>query len=352
MPNLKVVAFVKAQKMTKAILDVQFLDRDGQGSHQWAIYIGAKDNRDKPVTHDWKKYEGVVAIPDGTEKLVVAAQIYGPGDVWFDDVAAEYTDSKPTDATASNPGDSSSKRPDPDLADVDDVPSEERKAGDDPRKRYFLIGPMSDPPAPAEGYRLLILLPGGDGGADFNPFARRIAKNGLPSGYLVAQPVAISWSPEQAKEVVWPTATDKLPGVAFTTEEFVDAVIADVSRTTKVDPRFIFVLGWSSGGPPTYATSFRPGTRLTGSFVAMSVFKPERYNIPRECPRPRLLHPPLAPGLHPDGDGDRGPRRVAAVWGAGRATDLSRRPWLARGCLRRDPPGHQVARGQPCRPGD
>ena len=77
------------------------------------------------------------------------------------------------------------------AADVADVPAEERKAGEDPRKRYFLIGPSPASTAPAEGYRLLVVLPGGDGGADFHPFAKRIAKNGLPPGYLVAQLVAV-----------------------------------------------------------------------------------------------------------------------------------------------------------------
>ena len=150
-------------------------------------------------------------------------------------------------------------------------------AGDDPRKRYFLIDPMTGSVAPPEGYRLLVVLPGGDGGADFNPFARRIAKHGLPSGYLVAQPVAVAWSPEQARDVVWPIATNRLPEVRFTTQEFVDAVIADVARVRTIDPRFVFTLGWSSGGPAAYATSLNQGTRLTGAFVAMSVFKRESY---------------------------------------------------------------------------
>ncbi|MGP0065392.1 MAG: sigma-70 family RNA polymerase sigma factor [Isosphaeraceae bacterium] len=277
-PSLKVIAFVKAQKMTKAILDVQFLDRAGQWSHAWAVYIGAKKGGDPPVTHEWKKYEGIVAIPDGTAQVIIAAQIYGPGDVWFDDVAAEYTDAEPIDPTALNSPAGPSEAPDPALDDVVDVPSVERKAGDDPRKRYFLIGPMAGSSPPAEGYRLLVVLPGGDGSAGFNPFARRIAKYGLPPGYLVAQPIAVSWSPEQARDIVWPTTTDRRPPVAFTTEEFVEAVIADVSRTKKLDRRFVFALGWSSGGPPAYACALWPGTHLTGSFVAMSVFRPERYS--------------------------------------------------------------------------
>jgi len=48
---------------------------------------------------------------------------------------------------------------------------------------------------------------------------KRIAKNGLPTGYLVAQLVAVSWTPEQFNQVVWPTATDGLPSVGFLTEE-------------------------------------------------------------------------------------------------------------------------------------
>ena len=40
-PALRVSAQVKAENMTKAILDVAFLDQDGTGlSHQWAAEIG------------------------------------------------------------------------------------------------------------------------------------------------------------------------------------------------------------------------------------------------------------------------------------------------------------------------
>src|SRR5262249_43807721 len=81
-PRLKVSTFVKAEKMTKAILDVQFQQPNGQASHEWVAYIGAKEDNDPPATHGWKRYEGVVTIPEGTEKLIIAAQVYGPGDVW------------------------------------------------------------------------------------------------------------------------------------------------------------------------------------------------------------------------------------------------------------------------------
>ena len=60
----------------------------------------------------------------------------------------------------------------------------------------------------------------------------------------------------------------------FTTEEFVDAVIKDVADKQKLDPKHIFTLTWSSSGPAAYAISLT-NPKVTGSFIAMSVFKPD-----------------------------------------------------------------------------
>jgi hypothetical protein len=88
---VRVTAQVKAEKVTKAILDVIFLDASDEPiSHKWAAYIGAKQAADPPANHDWKKYSGRVAVPAAAKKIQVALQIYGPGKVWFDDVRAEY----------------------------------------------------------------------------------------------------------------------------------------------------------------------------------------------------------------------------------------------------------------------
>ena len=100
-PRLKVSAWVKADKVTKAILDAQFLDSKGSWSHAWVAYIGPKEPNKPPFTHDWKQYEGVVAIPPGTKQIMIAPQIYGPGTVWFDDLAAEYTSDPTTDPIGS-----------------------------------------------------------------------------------------------------------------------------------------------------------------------------------------------------------------------------------------------------------
>lgn len=94
---LMVSAQVKAQKVTKAILDVQFIDKDDNLiSHEWVPtgFIGIQKKGQKPATHDWKKYSGKVRIPPNTAKLCIALQDYGPGKVWFDDINASYADTR------------------------------------------------------------------------------------------------------------------------------------------------------------------------------------------------------------------------------------------------------------------
>jgi predicted esterase len=159
------------------------------------------------------------------------------------------------------------------LADVKDIPSEELQAAGDANKRYFLIGPRKDAKSPAEGYGLVIILPGGDGSADFHPFVKRIYKYALSDRYLAAQPIAIQWTPDQ--DIVWPTKTNPVARMKFTTEEFVEAVIQDVAKKHRLDRQRIFTLAWSSSGPAAYATSLQNKRSVTGSFIAMSVFKPE-----------------------------------------------------------------------------
>jgi predicted esterase len=158
-------------------------------------------------------------------------------------------------------------------ADVADVPSRELKAAGDADKRYFLIGPKKDAKAPAAGFGLVLILPGGDGSADFHPFVKRIYKNALPDGYVAAQPVAVKWTDGQ--QIVWPTKANPVDGMKFPTEEFVDAVIEDVAKKHKIDRDRVFTLSWSSSGPAAYAASLRDKGGVTGSFVAMSVFNPK-----------------------------------------------------------------------------
>src|SRR5262249_8170148 len=102
-------------------------------------------------------------------------------------------------------------REDPELA---DVPSQDLQAGDDADKRYFVIGPRAKKAPPADGYKLLVVLPGGSGDEQFLPFVRRICKNALPPEYLVAQPVAKKWTADQ--QIVWPTSKSRVAEMKFT----------------------------------------------------------------------------------------------------------------------------------------
>jgi predicted esterase len=154
----------------------------------------------------------------------------------------------------------------------DEVASERLKAGGDEKKEYFLIGATKDRKAPKDGFGLVVIMPGGDGSAEFHPFVKRIFANALPNGYLAAQPIAVKWTDDQ--EVVWPTAKLKVEKMKFTTEEFVTAVTADVGKKHKLDPARTFTMSWSSSGPAAYAVSLQEKPIVAGSFVAMSVFKP------------------------------------------------------------------------------
>jgi predicted esterase len=154
-----------------------------------------------------------------------------------------------------------------------DVPSQDLRAGDNPDQRYFLIGPRAKSSPPAAGYKLLVVLPGGSGDEQFQPFVKRIFKHALPWEYLVAQPVAVKWTTDQ--QIVWPTSKSPVPEMKFTTEEFIAAVIDDVAGRHQLNPKHCRTLTWSSSGPAAYAAALS-NDKITGSFIAMSVFMPNQ----------------------------------------------------------------------------
>ncbi|RYG38830.1 M56 family metallopeptidase [bacterium] len=82
--------WVKTKDAYKAVLDVEFESRKGDTTHQWAAYIGAERLGDLPANHDWQLTGGTVPIPKGTETIVLSLQMYGPGQVWLDDVSARF----------------------------------------------------------------------------------------------------------------------------------------------------------------------------------------------------------------------------------------------------------------------
>ena len=144
-----------------------------------------------------------------------------------------------------------------------------------PKQEYFLID-HSEGEAPEEGYKLLLVLPGGNGSESFNPFVTNIGKHAVGPDFLVAQLIAVKWTPDQ--RTVWPTEANEVERAKFSTEEFLTAVISDIKRIQKVNSKHVYTLSWSSGGPAAYAASLEVG-EIMGSFIAMSVFKPEE--LPR-----------------------------------------------------------------------
>lgn len=291
--RLHVGALVRATRAYKAVIDVEFVSGD-ETTHKWAVYIGAQESGDPPADHDWRWCSGVVAVPEGTESIRVLLQIYGPGQVWFDRVLARYVSDamEPTDATRVLPADADQygalpMESDGDSGRVSAEDGEEEwsrscedlRVGDDDKKRYFLMGP---PAGKRSSYGLLLIVPGGDGSADFKTFARRIAEHAVVDDMIVAVAVAPVWRPDEDR-VVWPTTTHKDPLMGFPTEDLLCDIISDASRVSakrghRVDKKRVYTLGWSSGGPPCYALSLRKDTPVRGTFVAMSVFVPA--NLP------------------------------------------------------------------------
>jgi predicted esterase len=150
--------------------------------------------------------------------------------------------------------------------DVADVPSERIALAE--KHVYFLIGldPQAKEPKP-----LLLVLPRGDGSEQFNPFVKRIWKN-VANEFVVAQLVAVP--AEEKGNIVWPTQKLKHKKQDFSTEAFIAAVVKDASARAKIDPQRVYGLGWSSAGPPLYASAGTDNSPVKGFFVAMSVFKP------------------------------------------------------------------------------
>jgi len=253
--GLSISTQIKAEDMTKAIVDVAFYNgRDSLG-HQWVSYIGAKNSGDPPANHDWQEYKAQVAIPGGTDRIEIALQVYGPGKVWFDDVTATYVGEVAADnAQGENKFDN-----------MTEIAVGESKGS------YLYVAPKEKPDT---GNALLIVLPGGDGSADFHPFVKNIHAKSLGADFALAQPVAKKWTPEQS--IVWPTAATNVEKKRYNTEDFVEAVVADVGKKTKLDPKRVYVLAWSSGGPAAYAALAQKKTSLVGGLLAMSVFKPKQ----------------------------------------------------------------------------
>lgn len=172
-------------------------------------------------------------------------------------------------------------------------PGREVRVDGDAQQRYLLHGPRSDTP-PKDGYRVLLVLPGGDGSADFAWFVHALATRALDERYLVAELIAPVFNARQARRRVWPTRINPWPGMTFSTEQFIDAVVEDLAQRYPIDRRYVFALGWSSSGPAVYCAQMREKTPLTGVIISSAKFR-EDWVPPLELARGRrfyILHSP------------------------------------------------------------
>lgn len=129
-------------------------------------------------------------------------------------------------------------------------------------------------------------MPGGDGSAAFSPFIRRIYQKTLSDEWVIAQVVAPKWG--RGQSVVWPVNSRPFPAARFSTEQLFDEVIADVAARCLVDRGEVYLLAWSSSGPPAYAIALRDKPGIAGALIAMSVFNAGEHSKLNTTPTTRF----------------------------------------------------------------
>ena len=162
----------------------------------------------------------------------------------------------------------------------------------DPDKRWLLHGATGE--APASGFGLLVVMPGGDGSADFEGFVSGAIRDMAGPEFVVVQMIAPPIGEGDGNAIVWPTEKLRDSRVELTIEPVVESVIRTVKDETRINRERVYVMGWSSGGPPAYALALREASGVRGAFVVMSVFKPDLLP-PMEGARGRsfyILHSP------------------------------------------------------------
>lgn len=141
----------------------------------------------------------------------------------------------------------------------------------DTRKIYFLIKRKISYHGK---HGLLLILPGGSGSEEFMPFcANTITAYGTPQNFITAELIAPVWNPGDTNRIVWPSKFWPDTKAKFTTEDFINSVISDVTAHNNIDSRQVFILGWSSSGSALYSAAFS-NSKIHGAFIAMSRFDP------------------------------------------------------------------------------
>lgn len=139
---------------------------------------------------------------------------------------------------------------------------------DFPRGVYLTI-PAKTPVVGKKG-PLLVVLPGGDGSREFLPFVENGILGNAPEDCTGVLVTSVKWQDDQ--QIVWPTATNKVAGQQWATEEFVAAIVKAVQKEAAIDPKRSAVLAWSSSGPAVYPMLLDKKGPFARGYVAMSVW--------------------------------------------------------------------------------
>ena len=158
----------------------------------------------------------------------------------------------------------------PDADDVRAIPSRSFFVGGDRRMRYLVAGEFRK----GDAKRVLLVLPGGDGSAEFHPFVKRIDARVLDKDWIVVQPVAPKWD-DKGDRVVWPSVGVPYPAAGFTTEAFLDGILDELTLRHGLKVVRTDLLAWSSSGPAVYSYAAHGRHKVDGAFVAMAVFRPD-----------------------------------------------------------------------------
>ena len=204
------------------------------------------------------------------------------------------TTSPSTSTSSASPRTENPYKTPTDVDDVADILASKITLDNAGKKSYILMDHAETSTQTKSSPRpLILILPGGDGSEDFHFFCRRLYKFAAlkadPS-FIAAQPIAPVWNSQQANNVVWPNKYHKFRGMKFSTETFIQDIINDIASNHNIDRSRIIALGWSSAGPAVYDLTLQPNSPITGSFAAMSVFKPKPQQLKYAKNKPVFIY--------------------------------------------------------------
>ncbi len=155
---------------------------------------------------------------------------------------------------------------------------------DDPQRAYWLLCPAYIGPPTAQAglpqlprkatFGLIVALAGGSGnGEDLTDFWQDAIQKSLKDGYFVALPIAPKWAANQPAAWLTQQNVGQVKDARFTTEQFLDEVITDVSSRYPIDRNRLFLHGVAEGGLAAYACSLNPVTPFRGFYILSSAFR-------------------------------------------------------------------------------